>query len=186
MSPVAIWSKFNYSLNGRNLFNERQLRLSSAWIMDEGFSRRWSTEYNLHRQNVYWRFVIDIAYAMRNVRMDGCFWSMCEWDRYHLPVLINNPSPSHGWKNRYSDDLSMYTWLLRIISTSAGLKRNTSNFGPIHILLIESKSKARLFSTTVRKTSEKISIMKIMFIWRTVVGNNKLLLRITKRMHSNP
>lgn len=63
-------------------------------------------------------------------------------------------SPSHGLKKSYSADLSMYTWLLSINSTSAGLNRNTINFGPIQSLATESKSYVTLFSKMVRKTSD--------------------------------
>lgn len=70
-----------------------------------------------------------------------------------LPVLMSRPSPSHGLKKSYSADLSMYTWLLSINSTSAGLNRNTINFGPIHSLATASNSYIALFSKMVRKTS---------------------------------
>lgn len=77
-----------------------------------------------------------------------------------LPVLISSPSPSHGLKKSYSADLSMYTWLLSISSTSDGLNRNTINFGPIHNLHTESKLYISRFSKMVRKTS---------VIWRQTV-----------------
>lgn len=48
---------------------------------------------------------------------------------------MSNPLPSHGLKNRYSIDLSRYTWLLRINSMSRGSSRKTKRRGPIHILM---------------------------------------------------
>lgn len=53
-----------------------------------------------------------------------------------LPLLTNNPSPSHLLRKLYSSDFSLNFGLLRITSTSFGSIRTTCNVGPKKILKV--------------------------------------------------
>lgn len=67
---------------------------------------------------------------------------------------IRRPSPSHGLKNLYSVDLSIYTLLERIISTSRGSIKKIINLGPIHILTTSLKF-SDFFSTLLKMAAIK-------------------------------
>lgn len=118
--------------------------------------------FHLCGYNIYWKFIVYKGNLIviiiilvfitikRSYYMEKKFFFLVQ----NLPVEIRRPSPSHGLKNLYSVDLSMYTLLERIISTSRGSIRQITNLGPTHILTTSLKFSA-FFSTWLNMAAIK-------------------------------